>query len=58
MKITSFFLSIFLLPVFLCGTPLFCQSEEVFDQNLEKLALSNIRQLTNPFMGFERAGEA
>lgn len=39
--------------------PLFSsQAEEVFDQNLERLALNNIQQLTFPAMGFEKAGEA
>lgn len=34
------------------------QAEEVFDQNIEKIHLQNIQQLTFPTMGFERAGEA
>lgn len=35
-----------------------CFSEEVFDQALEQIHLQNVRQLTVPSMGFERAGEA
>lgn len=33
-------------------------AEEVFDQSLEQLALTNIKQLTSPADGFEKAGEA
>lgn len=33
-------------------------SEEIFDSSLESPALSNIRQITFPEMGFGRAGEA
>lgn len=33
-------------------------SEEIFDNSLEKKSLENIRQLTFPSMGFEKAGEA
>lgn len=35
-----------------------CYSEEVFDASLEAKILQNIRQLTFPSMGFEKAGEA
>ena len=46
------------LCVGLCGffAPLF--SEELFNQELEKECLANIRQLTFPSMSFARAGEA
>lgn len=33
-------------------------SEEIFDSAVEANTLKNIRQLTNPAMGFEKAGEA
>lgn len=35
-----------------------CQGEELFDHSLEFPALQNIKQLTFPSMGFEKAGEA
>lgn len=35
-----------------------CSAAEVFDQSLEQRALNNIRQLTSPSMGFDKAGEA
>ncbi|MDP1880057.1 MAG: hypothetical protein Q8K60_03855 [Parachlamydiaceae bacterium] len=36
----------------------FLNAEEIFDSKIEKLYLKNIRQLTYPSMGFEKAGEA
>jgi Tol biopolymer transport system component len=33
-------------------------AEQTFDSNLEALTLTNITQVTNPSMGFEKAGEA
>lgn len=38
--------------------PMTCNSEEIFDSTLEENALKNIRQVTFPCMGFEKAGEA
>lgn len=47
-------LCFFLAPFF--STSL--SAEEIFDANQEKKALSNIKQVTFPWMGFEKAGEA
>ncbi len=53
MRALSFFVAVFInLITFSCG------AIEVFDTNLEAQALKNIRQLTTPMMGFEKAGEA
>jgi TolB protein len=56
MKSNAYFL--LLLGLLLMGKTHSCLAEEVFDQNLERLNLHNIQQLTFPSMGFERAGEA
>lgn len=50
MKQLIHFLSLF--------TMLSCKADEVFDPSLEQECLSNIKQLTFPTMGFEKAGEA
>jgi len=41
-----------------CMTTGFCSADEQFDSTLEAPSLTNIRQLTTPEMGFEKAGEA
>ncbi len=41
-----------------CCAVLFCQASEPSNQELESRCLQNIRQITSPSMGFERAGEA
>ena len=49
----------FIILVF-CALMIFhfpCMSEEVFNSELEQKCLTNIRQLTFPDMGFEKAGE-
>lgn len=40
------------------GIHLNALSEEIFDQTREAPTLTNIRQITHPSMGFEKAGEA
>lgn len=51
------FFSLFCLFIsFYKGAP--CYAEERFDSSLEAVSLRNIRQLTFPSMGFEKAGEA
>lgn len=49
----------FIACVFLasCKT-IFCHSAEIFDATLEAESLRNIKQITFPSMGFEKAGEA
>lgn len=50
---------IFLLCLFIANSrSLLGQTEEAFDESLESPALQNIKQLTFPSMGFEKAGEA
>lgn len=48
---TAFFLFLLLLQAT-------CHAEEIFDKQLEGQALLNIKQMTFPSMGFEKAGEA
>lgn len=50
-------LSIFCLIASLVQSPLICGTE-IFDSQLEAIALQHIEQLTFPSMGFEKAGEA
>lgn len=61
MKSLSIFrmLEIFLAPLFFGLAPMSeSYSEEVFDPKLEAICLQNIRQITFPSMGFDKAGEA
>lgn len=48
----------FLLLLVGCVACLQAAGDDEFDNNLEQPALQNIRQLTEPAMGFEKAGEA
>ncbi len=54
MRFKLLFSSIFLILAWSNSSP----AEEVFNKELEELHLKNIRQLTFPYMGFEKAGEA
>lgn len=54
---TSWILAAFLV-VLCCFANILCHAEEQFDSALEERSLKNVRQLTFPSMGFEKAGEA
>lgn len=43
---------------FLCCPQIYCDTKEKFDSKLEAKVLQNIRQITFPALGFEKAGEA
>jgi Tol biopolymer transport system component len=58
MKGRSYHYFILFISTFLFGPIYLCHAEEIFDQSLEAFSLRNIKQLTSPSMGFEKAGEA
>src|ERR1700722_322575 len=58
MKARFFPFFVLFFSLFLTASIPSCIAEEIFDQAIEKLAIGNIKQLTFPSMGFEKAGEA